>query len=268
MSPFVHIIICCVILIFTISLKKQPKSVSIYEFFSDSQKESYTNTNTNTNANKITTAIAVNDLKYGSFNQVDLDLTQNHIIKSFPLPLPLYDLQPSTKNLSVETLKELDFILEMSNGVTNKQKISVDKYEKDIFGEFILYCKTNRLLYDLPYLERVRDDIKCLCYQLKFIYNRPRPYQLGYYVGRLIIPRPVINSSTPSYPSYSTLLSKTLANVLSYNNPGNANDLQTIAKEVELSRLLGGFNYPSDNKASIEIASIVKKYIKYYEKLK
>jgi hypothetical protein len=214
------------------------------------------------NSNQV---LDLNDMQYGTIDQVALNFAKNHKITSFPLPLPLQDIKNQKNNLSSETLKEIDFVLEISNKSTDKQKISADKYEKNILNEFIDYCKNNKLFYDTKYLTKIADDIKALCLQLKLIYNRPRPYQLGFYLGKVIVPRPIINSATPSYPSYSTLLSKTLANVISYNNPKQANDLHTIAKDAELSRLIGGFNYPSDNKASLQLAAIIKKYIKYME---
>lgn len=209
--------------------------------------------------------IKINDLKYGQIDQINLNFAQTHSVKSFPLPLPLQEIKAPPTNLSQQTIKELDFILETSKNITDKQKMTIDNYEKDILFEFITYCKQNKLFYDQKYLEQIRDDIKALSLQLKLIYNRPRPHQLGFYIRKNIIPRPIVTSNSPSYPAYSTLLAKTLANVLSYNNPKQANDLHTIAKEVELSRLLGGFNYLSDNKASLQIAAIIKKYIKYLE---
>jgi len=210
-------------------------------------------------------SIQLNELKYGYFDQTDHNFLQSHQIKLFPLPLPLQEIKQPSTNLSQETIKEIQFLLEMASKVTDKQRTSIAKYEKDVLTEFIDYCKTNNLYYDNKYLEQVKDDIKALAYQLKSIYNRPRPYQLAFYMGKNLIPQQINASSYPSYPSYRTLLAKTLANVISYNNPTHSSDLHTIAKEVELSRLLGGYNYPSDTKVSLEIAAIIKKYIKYFE---
>jgi hypothetical protein len=209
--------------------------------------------------------ININDLKYGTLNQIDLDFVQTHQVKSFPLPLPLSEIKNPQLNQSNQTLKELDLISNLSQNATTDQKKTVDQYEKDIFNEFLHYCQNNKLIYSLNYLEQIINDVKLLCYKLKIIYNRPRPYQLGFYLSKKIINRPIVHSFTPSYPSYSTLLSKTLANVLSYNNPAHTYDLNAIAKEIALCRLLGGFNYPSDNAVALEIAAILKNYIKYYE---
>ncbi len=198
-------------------------------------------------------------------SRVDLDFVKKHKIESFPLPLPLQSIKPPDLNMSEKTSKELDFLIEMTKKASDKQKEVIKKYEENVLGEFIKYCKTNKLFYDQKYLEQIRKDIRAFCYQLKIIYNRPRPYQLGFYMNKLIIPQPPKYSFTPSYPSYRTLLAKTLANVLSYNNPKHASDLHTIAKEVELSRLSGGYNYPSDNTVSLKIAALLKKYIKYLE---
>ena len=228
--------------------------------------EQFQNFHSDVNNNPLSNqTIKINDLKYGNYDQMTSDFVKNHSIQSFPLPLPLNEMNQPPENLSQQTIKELDFLLNLSQNANDQQKKSADNYEKNIFDEFITYCHTNKLFYERSYLEQIQNDIKSFCLQLKSLYNRPRPYQLGFYIRKNILPRPIVHSMTPSYPSYSTLLSKTLANVLSYNNPNHSENLHIIAKEVELSRLIGGYNYPSDNQASLQIAAIIKKYIKYLE---
>lgn len=212
-----------------------------------------------------TKIIKINELKFGVCDSNTIDFINTHKVKLFPLPLPLHDMKLPTKNNDIETLKELHMVMETSKNISTKQKQSVIKYENDTLEAFTNYCKNHKLIFSEIYLKQMADDIKFLCYQLKLIYNRPRPYQLGFYVNIPIIPLPIINSYTPSYPSYSTLLSKILAYCISYNNPNEDKNLHNMAKEVELSRLLGGYNYPSDNSTSLFIADILKKYIKYYE---
>jgi hypothetical protein len=201
--------------------------------------------------------IAIDDLRFGNYTQNDQSFMDNHTIKSFPLPLPLYSLKSPSENLSPETVKELDFVVETAKTAPKEKEI-------EILEEYITFCDQNHLLYNRKYLEQVKNDIKAFSYQLKKIYGRPRPYQLAFYLSKPLAPPPIL-STTPSYPSYSTLLAKTLANVVSYNNPNYSSDLHAIAKEVELSRLFRGVNYPSDNRASLDIALIIKKYIKYFE---
>lgn len=206
--------------------------------------------------------IDIDQIKYGKMNTKDREFAQNHEIKSFPLPLPLNDIKPHPINSGKLTHKEIDFIIALTQKATKSQIAATDKYEGNILQEFLKYCKKNKLNYNTKYLQKLRDDIKAFCYQLKNIYNRPRPHQLAVVYGKHISCRPIIRSETPSYPSYSTLLSKTLASVITHNNPKHENDLHMIAKEVELSRLSGGFNYPSDNQVSLKIAEILKKYVK------
>lgn len=210
-------------------------------------------------------SFSINNLKCTTFDQIQQNIINTYKISLFPLPLPLDTIKSPPPNLSIVVGKEIAFVEEMSKGISDEQKQAIDKYEKSVLNEFINYCKNGGLLYDKKYLQNVTNDINSLSLQLKSIYQRPRPYQLAYYMGKTIIPRPIIHAYTPSYPSYSTLLAKTLANVLTYNNPTHATNLHAIAKEIELSRIMGGFNYSSDNQASLQIAAIIKKYIKYFE---
>src|ERR1700677_4328094 len=95
----------------------------------------------NFQSNQLPTIIQMNNLEYGCFDQIDNDLIKSHQITSFPLPLPLQNIKQPAKNLSQETIKELDFLIEVSSKITNKQKQSIDRYEKDVFNEFVDYCK-------------------------------------------------------------------------------------------------------------------------------
>lgn len=210
-------------------------------------------------------SININSIAFGSLDLINYDFVKNYKVKLFPLPLPLQNIKKPYMNDDQLTTKELYLVLNTSKDINDKQKQSVIKYENSVPEVFINYCRLHKLIYNENYINQVVNDIKFLSYQLKMIYNRPRPYQLGYYLNIPIRPLSIIHSNTPSYPSYSTLLAKILAYCLSYNNPSNEKNLHNIAKEVELSRLLGGYNYPSDNEASLTIAEIVKKYIKYFE---
>jgi hypothetical protein len=208
---------------------------------------------------------SIDDLKWGQLNQIDSNLIRNHQILLFKLPLPLNQIQPPPKNSNPDVRRELTLVREMSQGLTQPQKESILKLQTSVVDQFTNYCQSQKLLFNRSYLNQVSKDIKCLTLQLKGYFNRPRPYQLSYYLHQNVLPLPMAGSDSPSYPSFRTLEAKTLANVISYNNPDHATQLHAIAKQVELSRLMGGYNYPSDNRASLEIALILKKAMKYWE---
>ncbi len=216
-------------------------------------------------SSQIVTFKSINDLKWGNLNRNDSDFIRQHQIWLFKLPLPLREVKAPMQNSDPDVLRELTLVREMSQGLTQVQKDSIRRFQTSVVDEFISYCQTQKLLFDREYLQQVSNDVRCLCYQIKAYFNRPRPYQLAYYLKQNLLPMPATGSDSPSYPSFRTLEAKTLANVISYNNPSFANQLHALAKQVELSRLMGGYNYPSDNRASLEIALILKKAMKFWE---
>lgn len=125
---------------------------------------------------------------------ISIKLTKTHQIQSFPLPLPLQEIKHPALNSSLETAKEIEFVLEMTTKPTDKQKIVIDKY---VLEEFLLFCQNNKLYFDIKYLKQLTDDVKTLCYRLQLFYGRPRPSQLAYYLGQPLRCRPIVTSQTP-----------------------------------------------------------------------
>ena len=187
---------------------------------------------------------------YGSIDQMTDQWLRKHTIRTFKLPLNLSKMTvPSNNEEEIKLLKDLTATLP-----TRQQTESIIKYEKyGVVPTFVQYCKKNGLKYKADQLRQIDLDIKKLTLQLKQIYNRQRPFQVG------IKPYQMIDCHTPSYPSYRTCSAFVLADYLTKNNGRHKNDLQTIAKEVEMSRIIGGYNYPSDTEASRYVADIVSK---------
>jgi hypothetical protein len=187
---------------------------------------------------------------------------KNRPIKSFRLPLPLEDFPAPRKNSSLQ--KELKYLAQLNAGtVTEQRDLALAIERNGTLRYFIDYAGRNGLMYDEGHLKRVSDDVTTLAYLLKSYYNRPRPYQLGFLLGYNIIPVTMADSS--SYPCEHTLVSKVLAYQLAYNNPRFAKQVHALAKRIELSRYYGGLNFPSDTVASIKVAKVLKKNIKYLE---
>lgn len=188
--------------------------------------------------------------------------TKNRAIKTFQLPLPLENFPAPRKNSSLR--KELDYLVQLSKTNSTEQRDLALAVEKaGTLQYFIDFAGRNGLMYDEPHLKQVAKDTTTLAYLLKSYYNRPRPYQLGFLLGYNLLP--VTMADTSSYPCEHTLVAKTLAYQLAYNNPTYKKQVHALAKRIELSRYYGGMNFPSDTVASIKVAFVLKSNIKYLE---
>lgn len=187
---------------------------------------------------------------------------KNRQIKSFPLPLPLEFIKPPTANTSPDTTKELEYLSKLPRK-PELSKLVLKTERTGVLPMFIHYAGENRLIYDEAHLKQVATDAETIAYLIKSYYNRPRPSQLGPVVGHSILPVHVSRSS--SYPCEYTLIARVLADQLSYNNPEHSKELTDLAKKIEISRLYGGMNFPSDTEMALKIANVIKPKMKYLE---
>ena len=188
---------------------------------------------------------------------------KNRPIYSFPLPLPLEELKPPKKNSHKAVVKELDYLVKLTNQKNiETRKNLCKKIEKEgVFTQYLKFAGTRGLVYDEKHLREVAKDTETVAFLFKSYYNRPRPYQLGFLLGRRI--DPVVLPESSSYPCEHTLVSRVLADQLINNNPKHKEKIDSIAKKIELSRYYGGTNFPSDTAGSNKIAKIIKQRIKF-----
>lgn len=203
------------------------------------------------------------------FNETEINPEiKDRPIWAFQLPLPLENFKPPAKNTSNIVKKEIDYLVKLGQSDTpttpaRKLAEDIETDSQKVYKMYLKYAGENGLMYHEDHLKSVAKDTETLAYLVKSYYNRPRPYQLAYVLGKNIIP--VKMAKTSSYPCEHTLTAKVLAYQLSYNNPKHKDNLHAIAKKIELSRYYGGLNFPSDTVASIKLAEILKNRMKYLE---
>ena len=206
-------------------------------------------------------SINIDKLKFGKMTTNQKQL-KNRIIKSFPLPLPLGTL-PEPEPLS-KLDKELRYLSKLTlTEATKQQKKDSIAYSGNTLSHFIKFAGKHGLTYSDSHLKQISDDLDSFGIRMKYMYSRPRPKQHSFLTGIPIETQG--HTRTPSYPSMDTLKARVFADQLTYNNPTFKDKLDGLATKIELSRLFGGFNYPSDNKAALAIAKAIKPRIKYLE---
>lgn len=94
---------------------------------------------------------------------------------------------------------------------------------------------------------------------LKNFFNRPRPQQLGMYVGHPIYPVVQTDSNTASYPSGHSLMAFNIARAVAEAYPETAEEVLNLAIEIANSRVNLGLHYPSDNAFSRLLSDILWK---------
>jgi len=246
---FLIIALCSIILAYCFTV-----NLSLFEAFED-KAEPDTNS-----------MLDIDSITYGSVLPPWQKIAERPIT-SFQLPLPLDDIEPPTKNSSKSTLAELNYISKLTTEQVSEEKRQVSREFLPLDGVLKYYIKfagENGLMYSDVHLTNANNDVETLCTKLQLMYNRPRPAQLGFI--KQITVDTVGQDATPSYPCCATMKAKVLSALLAYNNPKFKDKLDAIAKKIELSRLYGGLNFPSDNVVALKIADVILKRIKYLEK--
>jgi hypothetical protein len=187
-------------------------------------------------------------------HQKTIDRLNNTIFADFDVSK--FKERNPPKNDSKETKKELEFL----NTLPLNQK-QVEDNDRILKAFKHLFDKRN-LVFPKKLVRKLIKDSASVIMNLKYHYNRPRPYQL-YGVHDLPVKTYIMSSmKTPSYPSgHSTqgiLISKVLADLY----PELSNELLKKGKEISLSRNIAKAHFPSDSKFGIDLGNEMYEFLK------
>ena len=157
------------------------------------------------------------------------------------------------KNTSMKTLQELYWLRDLP-----EDKKFVEKHD-DVEGVFKEVCEEHGVKYPK---ELVKELIKsCSMLELKYHFNRPRPYQLAEYYGIKLGENILESMKTPSYPSGHSAQGTLIGKVLQTKLPINTNAFIEAGKRISYSRNIGGAHYPSDSEMGENIGHRMYEYI-------
>ena len=157
------------------------------------------------------------------------------------------------KNTSMKTLQELYYLRDLP-----EDKKFVEKHD-DVEGVFKEVCEEHGIKYPK---ELVKELIKsCSMLELKYHFNRPRPYQLAKYYGIKLGENILESMKTPSYPSGHSAQGTLIGKVLQTKLPINTNAFIEAGKRISYSRNIGGAHYPSDSEMGENIGHRMYEYI-------
>jgi membrane-associated phospholipid phosphatase len=209
--------------------------------------------------NPIFHGIQITDLVYGSPNTPQLDkmkkmgkaltaLQQDSVTKQ----KFFNKLYPS--NISPEVRRELTELVKRTTNISPADLEFATQAEKDHYGIWIKFLYNMGISISKPFLDKITDETDGLLYTLKYHYNRPRPFQLGYYHGIHVNPVIYSSANSPAFPSGHAMESRLFALILSEKYPFAADKIMNMGNKIAESRLNAGVHYPSDTEFSFEIA--------------
>ena len=173
---------------------------------------------------------------------------------------PIIPYNPPPTNSSKVTIDELHWLLNFNDG-----KISNDVVMKgdDIEKVFENYCEENSLDYPKKYIKELIKDSGRIIYELKYKYNRARPFQLGefYNIPDFKIHK-LDSAKTPSYPSGHSTQGIFISKVFGKMYPTHEKHFNKLGKMISHSRLMASAHFPSDTKFGEKVGNLIFNNIK------
>ena len=164
-----------------------------------------------------------------------------------------FDRKPP-KNTSLRTYQELMYLKDLP-----EDKEFVEKHD-DIEGVFEEVCKEHNLEYPK---ELVKEIIKsCSMLELKWHYNRPRPFQIAKHYNVELGEHVMESMKTPSYPSGHSAQGILIGKLLQTKLPINTDAFLEAGKRISYSRNIGRAHYPSDSELGEIIGNAMYLHIK------
>ena len=153
-----------------------------------------------------------------------------------------------SENSSKDTLDEVKYLASLEEDVDFvKEHDDVDK----VFGKL---HEDLGLQFDRSEARKyLRESAKYIM-ELKYKYNRPRPYQIAEFYGIDLNGVDLDSMKTPSFPSGHATQGYLLGMLYSERYPDYRKEFMKLGEDIAESRVNGKAHYPSDKKAGIDLA--------------
>ena len=204
-------------------------------------------------------AYCVQSLQYGYASK------QNTKIMDNKCPFDKYYEEflntPFPSNNSDITIKELKEIeVAMQEHGEDKNIFLIDT---QIENYYIAQLKKIGIQVDSELIYDLNMSIAPLYMKLKYHYQRPRPFQLGWVNKIAIMPNGSSSADSPAYPSGHGGQSRFIMLIMSDLFPEHKEWLMKLSDYVAHSRVAMGVHYPSDNAFGQAIAEYLSKTDEY-----
>lgn len=167
-----------------------------------------------------------------------------------------FDRKPP-KNTSIKTYQELMYLKDLPEDLEYvKQHDAIE----EIFQEV---CKDNNVEYPKDLVNELIKSSAGLIMELKWNYNRPRPFQLAEYYNIKLGGTTLESMKTPSYPSGHSTQGILIGKVLQTKLPITTDGFLEAGKRISYSRNIGRAHYPSDSELGEIIGNSLYQHIKH-----
>ena len=153
-----------------------------------------------------------------------------------------YKSNPPHKNESIRTIYELINISQIeSNDEFTMKMDNLSKSFKDL-------CKELDIDFPKDKVNELSNAAGSIILDLKYHYNRPRPYMLAKEFEIPLDTNKIKNTTkdSPSYPSGHAAQGMLIANYLAKINPSHKMEFLKLGKDIAKSRIVAKVHYPSD----------------------
>ena len=165
---------------------------------------------------------------------------------------PKLTITPPPANDSQKTKSEIHYLLAYNDGVIDRKVV---KEYDDIIKPFMSAVEKNGVQVSSDELTQIFMESSKFIIQLKYKFNRPRPYQIAEHYGIEDFKRHKLDTAnTPSYPSGHALQGRLIALMLSEKDPYNENQYMEISKNISESRIMARVHFPSDKEYGEKLA--------------
>jgi hypothetical protein len=158
------------------------------------------------------------------------------------------------KNSSIQTYQELLYLKDLP-----EDSDFVEKHD-DIESIFEEVCNEHNLTFPKDLVKELLKS--CSMLELKYHFNRPRPYQLAPHYNIKLGEKVMESMKTPSYPSGHSAQGILIGKVLQTKLPINTDAFIEAGKRISYSRNIGRAHYPSDSRMGEIIGNVMFNHIK------
>ena len=157
---------------------------------------------------------------------------------------PKLTIKEPPANDSNKTRAEVFYLLSYNDGVINNEMVQA--YD-NIVKAFMPIVEKNGLQVSSDEIQEILEQASKFTLQLKYKFNRPRPYQIAEHYGIEDFKRHNLDTAnSPSYPSGHSTQAYLLSIKLATKYPSIASELYELGENISYSRVLGKVHYPSD----------------------
>jgi hypothetical protein len=169
-----------------------------------------------------------------------------------------YKMIPPNRNESMKTMSEL---IKLAQTPSNDEfTLEMDKVGKS----FKKVCKEVGVDYPKDEVKQLKEAAGAVILDLKYHFNRPRPYKLADLFGIDLDTNEIENttSDSPSYPSGHSTQATLIANYLANKYPLHRGKFLKLGRDIARSRVIAKVHYPSDVQMGEVIGNDMFRYLK------